>query len=101
MRTRQFLSLSLCTVCACATVKKPADPSGKNDGNGNAVIIKASELSGGVLQSIRSHVPSLRVVSSSNSPCPRLLFRAEKSMNNQGNPSIYIDGTRMMDTCSL
>jgi hypothetical protein len=33
--------------------------------------------------------------------CPRIMFRGARSIRNQGNPAIYVDGTHMLDTCVL
>jgi len=33
--------------------------------------------------------------------CPRIMFRGRTSGRNQGNPSVYVDGTLMHDTCIL
>lgn len=33
--------------------------------------------------------------------CPRVMFRGQRSARNQGNPSVYVDGTLIHNTCIL
>lgn len=102
MWPRSFFPLSLCcALCACATSKNAAKASADRTGNGTAIIIKGSDLNAGVLETLRYRVPNMRVGTPPGSRCPRIVFRAERSINNQRDPSIYIDGTRMSDTCAL
>ena len=69
-------------------------------GERNATVIPGNEVGSGVLQALRTRIPSVRIVTGTTR-CPHIIFRAEKSFRNQGDPSVYIDGTRMIDTCSL
>ena len=48
----------------------------------------------------RARIPAMMVTYPSND-CPRIMFRGRTSGRNQGNPSVYVDGTRMQDTCIL
>ena len=57
-------------------------------------------MSGNLLDALRYRVPTMRV-SMPPGECPRILFRGIRSVRNQANPSIYIDGTRMSDSCIL
>jgi hypothetical protein len=65
-----------------------------------AIVVKGSDMSGNLLDGLRYRVPSMRVSMPPNE-CPRILFRGIRSIRNQANPSIYLDGTRMGDTCIL
>jgi hypothetical protein len=62
-------------------------------------VIPSSEISGNVLQAIRTRIPAARI--STAGMCPRIEFRGARSMTNQPDPSVYVDGTLMGDTCAL
>lgn len=73
-----------------------------NGGNdtGSAIIIQGSQLSGNLLHGLRSHIPGMRVTTPAGQ-CPRILFRGELSARGHGNPTVYVDGVMMIDTCIL
>lgn len=68
--------------------------------DGSAIIVHGSEFSGSVLDALHSRVPSARV-SQQPTGCPTIMFRGARSIRNQRNPSVYVDGTLMLDTCIL
>ena len=99
MRTRAIVLIATyCVATGCASRAGDA-PESDGPSNGNAVIIRASEISGGVLQAIRTKIPSVRVATGAG--CPQIAFRGNLSFNNQPNPTVYIDGTLLADTCAL
>ena len=63
-------------------------------------MIRGSELAGNVLQSMRGRIPAMRVTTASGE-CPRILFRGELTIRGQRNPTVYVDGALMSDTCIL
>lgn len=87
------------TVLACgARTSQPGTASKGGDGSGTVVM--GSELSGNFLQSLRNRVPSMSV-SERSGQCPRITFRGQRSITNQQNPSVFVDGAMMLDTCIL
>src|SRR4051812_21743745 len=98
MRTYPFLALLCCVAGGCASGKNAVQPT--NTGERSAVVIHGSDVNAGVIDAIRLRIPGTRI-STGSSRCPHIIFRAEKSIRNQGDPTVYVDGTRMADTCSL
>jgi hypothetical protein len=69
--------------------------------DGSMIQIDGSELSRGtLLDAIRIRVPAMLVTDRSGQ-CPLVMFRGQRSMTTQDNPSVYVDGTLMSDTCAL
>ena len=82
--------------CAGSRAADPAD----NAGNTNAIVVRNVQMTGSVLEAIRTHVPATRITSAPGE-CPRIMFRGDLSALQRRDPSIYIDKTRMADTCIL
>jgi hypothetical protein len=100
MKTR-FLLLLLCgaTVAGCSSGRTAQQ--GGSTPDGSAIILQGTDLSPGtLLESLRTRVPAM-TVSVQQGECPRILFRGVRSLRNAGNPGVYVDGTRMLDTCVL
>lgn len=100
MKTRRFFYLALCGALAgCATKQ-----TGQNDGepirDASAIVVRGSDLAGNLLDGLRTRIPTM-TVSTPAGECPRIVFRGPRSIRNQGNPSVYVDGTLMRDTCVL
>ncbi|HEX6066610.1 MAG TPA: hypothetical protein VFZ04_20390, partial [Longimicrobiales bacterium] len=66
----------------------------------NAIVIQGTDVTGTILNTLRTRIPSMRVVSDGGR-CPRIAFRGDVSARNQTPPSIYVDGTLTADTCVL
>jgi len=66
---------------------------------GSATVIRGSELSGNLLQSLRNRVPSM-TVSDRAGECPRISFRGQSTLDHRP-PTVYVDGAMMLDTCIL
>ncbi|HEX6559949.1 MAG TPA: hypothetical protein VF021_10815 [Longimicrobiales bacterium] len=99
MQTRDLFPLVLCgLIGACAGAPSGAKPSEPADGS--ATVIRGSEFSGTVLEGLRTRYPAARI-STEGSVCPRIMFRGQRSLQFQGNPGVYVDGTLMSDTCVL
>jgi hypothetical protein len=69
-------------------------------GAGAATIVRGSEMNGMLLSGLQARVPAMSVQTTS-SACPRIVFRGQRSALQQGDPTVYVDGTRMQDTCIL
>ncbi|CAN5613589.1 hypothetical protein BH23GEM9_BH23GEM9_34310 [soil metagenome] len=86
----------LAAACGRGNGKAAADPVPDR----SAFVVRGSEMSGNVLDGLRSRVPGMSVVRQSGT-CPGIIFRGQRSAQFQGNPSIYIDEVLMGDTCIL
>jgi hypothetical protein len=98
MRTRAFVQLMVYSVlvgCAPGRHQSGNAPSP----NRSAILIRGSEMSGSVIESMRTRIPTMRI-STGTGPCPRIVFRGQLSVS-QANPSVYVDGTLTSDTCAL
>jgi len=78
---------------ACGRGPRPRATAPASD----ATIVQGSELSGNLLDGLRSRVNGI-VIGAGNTGCPSITFRGGRST---GNPSIFVDGTRMGDTCFM
>jgi hypothetical protein len=96
-RIAAALSLALLAGTACRTA-------GTGDGgpasDGSAILVEGSDLSGTLLDGLRIRIPAM-LVTDRPGQCPQIVFRGQRSMVTQGNPSLYVDGTLMADTCLL
>ena len=81
----------------CAS--RSGDPT-NHAGNTNAIVIRNAQMTGTVLQSLRTHVPAVRIIANTGE-CPRIIFRGDLSALQRRDPSIYVDKTLMGDTCIL
>lgn len=98
MRTKAAIPVVVCCVlAACGARSRQSDTDAPS--NGSAIIIRSAEISGNVLQAMRTKIPSIRI--SSTAGCPQIAFRGNVSLHNQPNPTVYIDGTLIADTCAL
>jgi hypothetical protein len=97
MRTLAFSPVVLCCVLAACSTRQPSEKQAA--ANSSAVIIPGSEITGSALSAIRTRIPAARI--STSGTCPRIEFRGARSLNNQPDPSVYIDGTLMGDSCAL
>ena len=88
-----------CMLAACAGSKSATETSTASPSNSSGIVIRGSEVSGTVLNALRTRIPSIRITSTGN--CPRVAFRGALSVSNQPDPSIYVDGTLMSDMCVL
>ncbi|MBI4419411.1 MAG: hypothetical protein HY560_01185, partial [Gemmatimonadetes bacterium] len=89
----------LCAVIGCGGGQisgQGIDPAPEGPG----IVVRGSELTGNLLDGLRVRVPTMSVAYPVGE-CPRIVFRGQRSLRNQGNPSVYVDGTLMGDTCGL
>lgn len=93
----------VCCLTVCATLLACGGAAATRDQTpspGSAIVLHGSELAGSLLDAMRSRVPGMTVTARAGQ-CPVIMLRGPRSISNQGNPSVYIDGTLMVDTCVL
>ena len=56
---------------------------------------------GTLLDALRGRAATMTITTTRGGECPRIVFRGQRSVQNQENPGVYVDGTRMLDTCIL
>jgi hypothetical protein len=91
-----IILLALLLLTACGSTRG-RDSEERSDG---ALLIRGADLNGPVLQALRNRVPNMTVTTESGR-CPRITFRGQRSAIQQGDPSVYVDGAPMRDTCIL
>ena len=87
-------------VMAASACRTRAAGEGGGAPDGSVILVEGSELSGTVLDGLRIRVPAM-LVTERPGQCPLIIFRGQRSAAAQGNPSLYVDGTLMSDTCLL
>jgi hypothetical protein len=100
MKTAQLFHLALCAALAGCASGQTQQTNREPTGDGSAIVVRGSEIAGNLLEGLRTRIPAMRV-STPTGECPRIVFRGPRSIRNQGNPSVYVDGTLMRDTCVL
>jgi len=100
MISRSSVALLALLAVGCASGGQPPNTTTESAVDKSAIVVKGADMSGNLLDALRYRVPAMRVTMPPNE-CPRILFRGIRSIRNQANPSIYLDGTRMGDTCIL
>jgi hypothetical protein len=70
--------------------------------NSNAIVLRGADMRpGNVLDALRGRAATMTITTGRTGECPRIVFRGQRSVQNQDNPGVYVDGTRMLDTCIL
>jgi hypothetical protein len=96
MKRALILAIALVAAgCASRTGER-----GESASAGGAVTVRGSEMNGPLLQALRTRIRTM-TVTSAGTPCPRITFRGTRSAGRQGDPSVYLDGALMSDTCIL
>ncbi|MGQ0560278.1 MAG: TonB-dependent receptor plug domain-containing protein [Gemmatimonadota bacterium] len=93
------VTLAVCSLWACGAGRAP-ERAKSSAPSGSATVLHGSDMTGNLLEGIRGRVPGM-LISERSGECPRVLFRGMRSVRAQGSPGIYVDGTRMLDTCIL
>ena len=94
-------ALLLVSAAACSQRNRAATSS--TSPRGGATVVQGSDLmsrSGNLLDALRGRVSNMRV-DRMQGRCPLITLRGQKTIIGSTDPTIYIDGTRMGDTCSL
>src|SRR5688500_6446563 len=98
MASRAFPQFLLCCVLlGCGGQQAGTGSAGEPTRPG--VVIRGTEMSGSVISALQTRMPSARINTSGQ--CPRIIFRGDLSARTPVNPSVYVDGTLMGDTCVL
>jgi hypothetical protein len=90
----------LTTACAPRNSTGDADSASRS---GGVVVVTGRQLlsrGGNLLDALRGRVSNMRI-ERQQGRCPVIALRGQKTIVGSTNPNIYIDGTRMTDTCSL
>jgi hypothetical protein len=101
-----IVALASLVVLLLATRCAPRNASGDTDGaarSGGVVVVTGRQLvsrGGNLLDALRGRVSNMRI-ERQQGRCPVIALRGQKTIIGSTNPNIYIDGTRMTDTCSL
>ncbi len=69
-----------------------------------AYIISGDALDdweGSVLSALRGRVPGLKILVHRGGQCPQITLRSYATFETVVNPHVYVDGTRIGDTCIL
>jgi hypothetical protein len=93
------LAVLLVSVAACGG-GGTAQPAPEPTQDRSATVIQGADMAGSLLDGIRTRVPTMTIRRDSGR-CPSIMFRGSRSAERQGEPSIYVDGTLMADTCIL
>ncbi len=97
---RPFALLAILGI-GCATAGTPGG--GGVTSREGAIIISGVALEDGpgtVLQAIRGKIPSMRIQRPSGQ-CPTIVLRNFVTFQSAVNPHVYVDRTRISDTCIL
>jgi hypothetical protein len=98
MVLRLYARLLLCCVLVGCAGQRAADNT--NDTMTRpGLVIKGTEMSGSAISALQTRMPSARI--NTRGQCPQIIFRGDLSVRNPSNPSVYVDGTLMGDTCVL
>ena len=84
-------------IAACSAAR--SEPKAASATSANAVVIRNSEMTGTILNTLRTRIPSMRVTTD-GTRCPLIAFRGDISRTRVP-PSIYVDGTLTADSCVL
>lgn len=68
----------------------------------SGTVLSSSQLGSGsdVLEALESRIATMRVDRAS-SRCPRISLRGVRSLLGSSDPTVYVNGTRMANTCAL
>ena len=100
MRTRQFFPLVLSALLVGCAAARQAESDDQATPDRSAILVRGSDISGTVLDGLGTRIPAMQVTNDA-AGCPRVIFRGQRSIQYQGNPSVYVDGTQLIDTCML
>jgi hypothetical protein len=98
-----LLSLMLSACAAHQPEDMTADLEGGVEVREGAIVISGVVLeqeTGSVLDALVGKVPNFRVRRLANQ-CPQITLRSSVSFSSVTNPQVYVDGTRIGDTCVL
>ena len=96
--TRTPLVSLLMFVGSTACHQRQARPTESTPPSGDVVVLRGADLTAGrLLTALRQKVSGM-TVAQGRGGCPAITLRGSRLA---GNPSIFVDGTRMADSCAL
>jgi hypothetical protein len=98
--TTTWSLIILCVLGTACSGGGTAQPAREPTQDRSAVVINGEDMAGNLLDGIRTRVRTMTIRRQSGA-CPTIIFRGTRSAERQGNPSVYVDGTLMSDTCIL
>lgn len=101
MNTSRNLLIGLLVGAAACGGKRANDADYAPRVDRSVIVVRGSDMSGNLLDGLRMRVPTMMVGNRQAGACPQIMFRGPRSIRNQGNPSLYVDGALMVDTCIL
>jgi hypothetical protein len=99
MALRVFPRLLLCCVLIGCAGQRTGTDKANEAATRPGLVMRGTEMSGSVINALQTRMPSARI--NTRGPCPQIVFRGDLSARNPTNPSVYVDGTLMGDTCVL
>jgi hypothetical protein len=102
MNRRTLLpALCLLLVALLPSCRSAQDPSARGSGDSGAIVVFGRDLptSQVLLDALANRVPTMQVVRPTGS-CPIVHVRGQ-AQRARGGAAVYVDGTRMRDTCVL
>jgi outer membrane receptor for ferric coprogen and ferric-rhodotorulic acid len=99
MRCTRWQVVALLLIAgSTACSQRQSRPADAAPPSGDVVVIRGSDLTAGrLLTALRQKVSGM-TVAQGQSGCPAITLRGRRLA---GNPSIFVDGTRMADSCAL
>jgi hypothetical protein len=98
------IAIAVGAACARAKVETPAAiaPASRDAAPNGAIVLRQSDMrTGTLLDALQQRIPQMYSSKLPGSPCPMLTFRGLRTVTAADNPSIYVDGTLMTNTCLL
>jgi hypothetical protein len=100
---RHFLHMGALVLTAFVALScAPRDGVSGLSARGGHVRVDGEQLAGSssLLAGLAGRVPNMQVIRGSTT-CPRVVLRGGRSLTTQGDPLVYVDGTRAGNTCVL
>jgi hypothetical protein len=96
--------LTISFVGAGCTSARSGSGSAAPRASSTVVVIGGDELwraGGGLLEGLRGRLSAMQVTRPSGAACPVVHFRGHRTLYGSVPPVVYVNGTRMLDTCVL
>lgn len=95
--------LPLAIVTACVMPRGGPSPDGSPERLGSVIVVDQEDMvgaAGSLTDALIGRVSAMRIDKVA-SRCPLVVMRGMKTIHGNSDPGIYVDGTRMDDTCAL
>lgn len=87
----------------CVMPRGGPSPDGSPERLGSVIVVEQEDMAGSagsLTDALVGRVSAMRIDKVA-SRCPLVVMRGMKTIHGNSNPGIYVDGTRMDDTCAL